>query len=286
MKCFEYDLKKTIEISLLGRQSFENSMEHIKRVCPEYIVYFVVSGKIHLENAGEDVVLLPGDVYFFKKGDFQKPVESTQCEYWFVHFTNPPGSEKDVTEEEYRKLVSDKENPYTVFVKQKNHVENAELFSYIINLLRENRIGSMSSPEKILKAYSALSSVFYNLEGIEPQKSREFKGYITVKKISDYIEKNYKENFDSAMISEFFNLNYDYANRLFKKVKGESIMSYRNKVRIGAAKDKMTVSAKSINEIAFEVGFDDNCYFSRIFKKIEGISPKEYRERIRNNEIF
>ena len=272
MKCFEYDLKKIIEITLLGRQSFENSMEHMQRFCPEYIVYFVVSGKIHLENAGEDVVLLPGDVYFFKKGDFQKPVESTQCEYWFVHFTNPPCSEQDVTEAEYRKLVSDK--------------ENAELFSYIINLLRENRIGSMSSPEKILKAYSALSSVFYNLEGIEPQKSREFKGYITVKKISDYIEKNYKENFDSAVISEFFNLNYDYANRLFKKVKGESIMSYRNKVRIGAAKDKMTVSAKSINEIAFEVGFDDNCYFSRIFKKIEGISPKEYRERIRNNEIF
>lgn len=37
---------------------------------------------------------------------------------------------------------------------------------------------------------------------------------------------------------------------------------------------------KSINEIGFELGFDDPSYFSRIFKKKTGYTPNEFRKKI------
>ncbi|WP_423856401.1 AraC family transcriptional regulator [Yeosuana marina] len=37
---------------------------------------------------------------------------------------------------------------------------------------------------------------------------------------------------------------------------------------------------KSIKEISFELGFQDQYYFSRPFKKYMGVFPKEYRKDI------
>ncbi|MGV8136575.1 MAG: helix-turn-helix domain-containing protein [Mangrovibacterium sp.] len=35
----------------------------------------------------------------------------------------------------------------------------------------------------------------------------------------------------------------------------------------------------SIAEVAREMGFDDQFYFSRLFSKVMNISPREYRKR-------
>jgi AraC family L-rhamnose operon transcriptional activator RhaR/AraC family L-rhamnose operon regulatory protein RhaS len=39
---------------------------------------------------------------------------------------------------------------------------------------------------------------------------------------------------------------------------------------------------KNINEIAFEVGFSEDNYFSKVFRKSVGLSPTEYREQNRD----
>jgi AraC-like DNA-binding protein len=37
----------------------------------------------------------------------------------------------------------------------------------------------------------------------------------------------------------------------------------------------------SINQIALNVGFSTNTYFSKIFKRETNLTPKEYRERFK-----
>lgn len=73
-------------------------------------------------------------------------------------------------------------------------------------------------------------------------------------------------------------MNYDYANRLFKKHIGTSIMQYRNQLRINTAKNLL--GKQSVEQVARLVGFENVYYFSRAFKRYEGISPREYLERI------
>jgi YesN/AraC family two-component response regulator len=53
-------------------------------------------------------------------------------------------------------------------------------------------------------------------------------------------------------------------------------LDFFNKIKIDKAKELMIEGNKRIKQVAYEVGFSDEFYFSRIFKKIEGISPAEF----------
>ncbi|WP_394706858.1 helix-turn-helix domain-containing protein [Marispirochaeta sp.] len=39
----------------------------------------------------------------------------------------------------------------------------------------------------------------------------------------------------------------------------------------------------TVNEIAYELGFDYPHYFSQLFRKKIGINPSEYRKEVRNS---
>jgi AraC family transcriptional activator of pobA len=46
------------------------------------------------------------------------------------------------------------------------------------------------------------------------------------------------------------------------------------------AKRQLYLSGKSVKEVAFELGFADEFYFSRFFKKNTGVSPVTFRARV------
>jgi AraC family transcriptional activator of pobA len=45
------------------------------------------------------------------------------------------------------------------------------------------------------------------------------------------------------------------------------------------AKRLLTNADMTAAEIAYELNFEDNSYFSRFFKKYEGVGPDEFRKR-------
>jgi AraC-like DNA-binding protein len=50
------------------------------------------------------------------------------------------------------------------------------------------------------------------------------------------------------------------------------------------AKRLLTNPRLNISEIAFNLNFSDNSYFTKFFKKIEGITPEEFRKKTLNNK--
>ena len=140
MKCFEFDLNRILKVTLLNKVKITHKNPHVTRINPEYIMYFLVSGRLHIENAGEDILLQPGDVYLFQKDDFQRPLEVTECEFCYIHFTNAPDAVYDITDEEYKTLVHNKQDEYKVYVKQKTHISSEEVFSYILNILKNHKV--------------------------------------------------------------------------------------------------------------------------------------------------
>ena len=65
-------------------------------------------------------------------------------------------------------------------------------------------------------------------------------------------------------------------NRTFKKVTGETIFRYLNRVRINHAKTLILNTPLKMSVIGTRVGFSDEYYFIRVFKKYTGKSPTEY----------
>lgn len=55
-------------------------------------------------------------------------------------------------------------------------------------------------------------------------------------------------------------------------------MEYLTELRMLEAQQLLSETDKSIAEIAEEVGYTDDKYFSRAFKKYSGLKPKDYRK--------
>jgi AraC-type DNA-binding domain-containing proteins len=47
-------------------------------------------------------------------------------------------------------------------------------------------------------------------------------------------------------------------------------------LKIDKAKELLIEGNKKVKEVAYELGYTNEFYFSRIFKRIEGLSPSEF----------
>ena len=83
-----------------------------------------------------------------------------------------------------------------------------------------------------------------------------------------------------AYCADELNLSANYFGDLIRKETGKSAQEYIQAKIIDVAKDKLFNSDKTINEIAYELGFKYPQHFSRMFKKTTGTSPSEYKKRI------
>lgn len=73
------------------------------------------------------------------------------------------------------------------------------------------------------------------------------------------------------------NLSSNYFGDLIKKETGKSAQEQIQMKLINIAKERISDTSKSLNEIAYELGFKYPQHFSRLFKKRVGCSPNEYR---------
>ena len=53
-----------------------------------------------------------------------------------------------------------------------------------------------------------------------------------------------------------------------------------SKVRVEKAKGLLTETEMSISQVALEVGFPDQSYFTKVFKKTENCTPKVFRQNL------
>jgi two-component system response regulator YesN len=80
-------------------------------------------------------------------------------------------------------------------------------------------------------------------------------------------------------IAAKLHLNTSYLSRLFKKETSENFIEYMTRIKLDRAKELMTDSQKSIEEISYMIGYEKN-YFYKVFKKANGMTPSEFRASI------
>lgn len=95
--------------------------------------------------------------------------------------------------------------------------------------------------------------------------------------VAHYMELNYNQPFSQAACARMFFVNQEYLCRKFKHTFHVTMITYLNRIRIDHAKEMLKDPLIKIRQIAHEVGFEDEKYFSRQFKKSVGITPNEYR---------
>ncbi len=100
-----------------------------------------------------------------------------------------------------------------------------------------------------------------------------------VKKSIAYLNKNASLQISRWQLAAAVNISEDYLTRIFRKEIGISPWDYLNRYRIQLASKMLTQTGASVNEIARDIGFQDQAYFCRVFKKIKGFPPGHLRAR-------
>ena len=122
--------------------------------------------------------------------------------------------------------------------------------------------------------------VDWNLGG----KSKSFSGNVDkseelfINEFKSVIEKNIS-NCDIHVdeIASKLNVSRTVLYEKVKKISGYSVKAFINKVRLEKAKSLLQDSNNNINDISYDLGFNNPSYFSTAFKRAFDVSPSKYR---------
>lgn len=95
-----------------------------------------------------------------------------------------------------------------------------------------------------------------------------------LKNMIKYIEENFREPLNNAILSKEFNYSPEHFCRKFKEGTGLSPMNYLKIYRLEYAYRMLKKGNANISSVAAKSGFDDANYFTRCFKKHFGIPPR------------
>ncbi|NEW06385.1 ABC transporter substrate-binding protein [Paenibacillus sp. SYP-B3998] len=100
-----------------------------------------------------------------------------------------------------------------------------------------------------------------------------------------YIDSHYHENLNIEQLARMAEISPKYYVDLFKKTYGKSTIDYVTEVRVNSAKQFMVQSDARLRDIAHQVGYNDEFYFSRKFKQEVGVSPTAYMKNRRRKIV-
>jgi len=109
-------------------------------------------------------------------------------------------------------------------------------------------------------------------------KNITYNDYIQrINKVIAYINNHLDETLDLKTLANEAALSDFHFHRIFKALKGEAIGGYITRLRLEATARLLRYTALTIEEIAFNIGYETLASLSKAFKKQYGISPTEYR---------
>lgn len=116
------------------------------------------------------------------------------------------------------------------------------------------------------------------------QYSQQFKDIAcdenrNIRIIKEYIRNNISKNLKAKDVATQINISEAYFTIYFKEKVGINFRDYLLKVRIDYAKQMLKNRVSNINEIAYQIGYQDYRSFSRAFKNETGMTPSEYQNQ-------
>ncbi len=97
--------------------------------------------------------------------------------------------------------------------------------------------------------------------------------------IRELFDTNYNLTFSLDGLANEFQINKYRICKEFKKYFAVTPFQYLNTVRLEAAKILLRAGTLSVNEICYQVGFENPNYFIQLFKKDSGTTPAVYRKQ-------
>ena len=110
--------------------------------------------------------------------------------------------------------------------------------------------------------------------------SRTAKTPLTLENLKNAIETNFKTLRSPADYGKLLHISTKALNKASKAHFNKTLSDLIAERLIIEAKRELYLTAKAVKEIAFDLGYEDEFYFSRYFKKKVGVSPRIFRDTV------
>lgn len=244
-------------------------------------------------------ILIVDDEKFVRLGIKTMIVRSECCQGEIIECKNGKEALEQLQKNEFDLIISDIKMPIMTGIElitniKEENLSNATIimisgydeFEYAVSALRFGATDYLLKPierESFLKILQKVDKeiedkILKHVKAIEIDDNQNEDKNHKIQRALEYINENYSQNINMALVSNEVSMNYTFFSETFKEIVGESFVDYLKSIRINMAKKLLRSSNLPITKVSVEVGFNDEKHFSKTFKILTGVTPSEYRK--------
>ena len=238
----------------------------------DWLIKYTISGFGRFAHHAGEIIVQAGDMVLVKPGTMHDYGIAPNTDAWeliWAHFRPRP--------EWLEWLVWPEESPGLMRLSITDLTVRKRIERELFNV---NSLARGKSPRREAFAMNALEKALLLCDAQNPLVLPRTLDDERVNTVKDHLRQHMSEQFQSETIVQVSGLSRSRLYHLFAQQVGESPLEFLEFLRIDKAKQLLEVTAKSVQGIALEVGFEDPLYFSRRFRLRVGLSPRQYRTTV------
>ncbi|MBC7958408.1 MAG: AraC family transcriptional regulator [Vallitaleaceae bacterium] len=255
-----------------GEEVCEPSHHYGPAIRDHYLIHYVLSGKGTFSKGSEKYHLIEGMCFLIAPNEvtYYEADNADPWHYVWIGFNGMRAYE----------LISlcgfSQNTPTLTYTLRQDH----DLGDHIIQLLMNRNAFDSSELWLTGQLYVFLSQLVKNKEyGHNNQRLRSQAEQYVLKSVQ-FMKNNYSHQITIQNVADYIGLDRSYFYAIFKKKIGVSPKEYLVQIRMKKAKELLTSTTLSLNEIAYSTGYVDPFLFSKTIKKHTGLSPSAFRKTI------
>lgn len=149
-------------------------------------------------------------------------------------------------------------------------------FSRMMQSIRANR---PALQQVLAGATDNLLGLFYSAQQAPP--AAEAQNANVIEQAITHIQNEFAHELNMELLAQELGVSYSWFRSSFAAHTGLSPHQYLLELRIVRARSLLAETDLSVKEIAIQMGFEDEFYFSRLFRQKLNLSPSQWRDRSR-----
>ena len=228
-----------------------------------FVIEYIIQGTGTLETSSGTFHPKAGDSYLLRAGEYHKYYSSAE-DPWVKTWINVQGS-----------LVAPILDAYGF--PHSTYLPGINIHDLIRNIHDIAQNPSLSPDTVMNRCCQSFLRLVQFLQQSVNAKQTQLHIPKNIIRLKTYIDTHLEEQLTLEKCSEITYLSISQTIRSFRAAYGVPPYEYLSQQRVQTAKLLLRNSALSIQDIATQLGFQDQNYFSKYFKKKCGQSPRQYR---------
>lgn len=253
--------------------SIVKDYNHEKELSTNYILYYVIKGKVCLETVTEKTELYSGEILLMNSGTFYSFSSSNTDIILKIVFPNKAVNSLSENYKLYCNSHEDSKGNYKILKRlldrivylYTNNIKNEELYNGIISQL----LGIIIENNSILENKDERKNI-----------SDDERIIFAIKFIYD----NFTDTIRLSDISEKLFISDSTLSKLFFKKTGRYFSDFLNAIRLEKAAKDLRLTDDTVTKILVNSGFTNPSVFNKLFKEKYGVKPTTYRNDFKYNE--